>query len=262
MRCRSRCIVDPAAEGTAQALGTDFNEVEGQEHVKRALEIAAAGAHNVLMSGPPGSGKTMLARAMPTILPEMTVQEALEVTKIYSVRGLLPADVPLVRERPFRSPHHGTSSAGLIGGGSWPRPGEVSARAPRRALPRRAAGVFGRHAGDAAPAARGPGRDHRPRLRHDDLPGQLHPGRRDEPLPLRLSRRPGAAVQLLAERDRAVSAQISGPLLDRIDIHVEVPRVEIEKLSDKRQGEPSVDIRGRVKVARQRQTDRFAQTSF
>lgn len=104
----------------------DFSEYRGQEHVKRALEIAAAGSHNVLMSGPPGSGKTMLARAMPSILPPMTIDEALEVTKIYSVRGLLPADTPLLRERPFRSPHHGTSSAGLIGGGSWPRPGEVS----------------------------------------------------------------------------------------------------------------------------------------
>jgi magnesium chelatase family protein len=105
---------------------TDFSEIRGQEHVKRGLEVAAAGAHNVLMSGPPGSGKTLLARALPSILPPMSIEESLEVTKIYSVRGLLPADTPLLRERPFRSPHHGTSSAGLIGGGSWPRPGEVS----------------------------------------------------------------------------------------------------------------------------------------
>jgi magnesium chelatase family protein len=117
---------EPTAEREFVSGLTDFSEIRGQEHVKRALEIAAAGAHNTLLSGPPGSGKTMLARAMPTILPAMTIQESLEVTRIYSVRGLLPPDTPLLRERPFRSPHHGTSNAGLIGGGSWPRPGEVS----------------------------------------------------------------------------------------------------------------------------------------
>jgi magnesium chelatase family protein len=115
-----------AADEPGAAPAIDFAEIRGQEHVKRALEIAAAGSHNMLMSGPPGSGKTMLARALPTILPPMTINESLEVTKIYSVRGLLPPDTPLVRQRPFRSPHHGTSNAGLIGGGSWPRPGEVS----------------------------------------------------------------------------------------------------------------------------------------
>ena len=121
-----RFIPGPPPIDDAPSMLTDFAEIRGQEHVKRALEIAAAGGHNALMSGPPGSGKTMLARAMPTILPEMTIQEALEVTRIYSVKGLLPTDTPLLRERPFRSPHHGTSSAGLVGGGSWPRPGEVS----------------------------------------------------------------------------------------------------------------------------------------
>ncbi len=106
--------------------GADFADIKGQEHVKRALEVAAAGGHNLLMTGPPGSGKTLLARAMPSILPPMSPEEALEVTKIYSVGGLLPADTPLIRRRPFRSPHHTVSHAGLVGGGRQVRPGEIT----------------------------------------------------------------------------------------------------------------------------------------
>ena len=105
---------------------TDLAYIKGQEHVKRALEVAAAGGHNIVMMGPPGSGKTLLARALPSILPPMTTEEALEVTKIYSVTGLLPSDTPLIRQRPFRSPHYTISNAGLVGGGHWPRPGEIS----------------------------------------------------------------------------------------------------------------------------------------
>ncbi len=105
---------------------TDFGEIKGQEHVKRALEVAAAGGHNVLMIGPPGAGKTLLARALPSILPTMSIDEALDVTRIYSIADQLPADIPLVRTRPFRAPHHTISHAGLVGGGNWPHPGEIS----------------------------------------------------------------------------------------------------------------------------------------
>jgi magnesium chelatase family protein len=117
----------PAGEYTPTSLpSTDLAYIKGQEHVKRALEVAAAGGHNIIMMGPPGSGKTLLARSLPSLLPPMTSEESLEVTKIYSVSGLLPADTPLVRERPFRSPHYTISHAGLVGGGHWPKPGEIS----------------------------------------------------------------------------------------------------------------------------------------
>lgn len=114
------------ADSSRQSSNYDFCYIKGQEHVKRALEVAAAGSHNLLMSGPPGSGKTLLARTTVTILPRMTVEEALETTKIYSVTGLLPPETPLMKQRPFRAPHHTISHAGLVGGGRLPRPGEIS----------------------------------------------------------------------------------------------------------------------------------------
>ncbi|MBE3040641.1 MAG: YifB family Mg chelatase-like AAA ATPase [Chloroflexi bacterium] len=114
------------ADGVDAVVQTDFSDIKGQEHVKRALEVAAAGGHNVMMIGPPGAGKTLLARALPAILPHMSIDEALDVTRIYSVADQLPSDVPLIRTRPFRAPHHTISHAGLVGGGNWPHPGEIS----------------------------------------------------------------------------------------------------------------------------------------
>jgi magnesium chelatase family protein len=116
----------PRSDSSSIGPTTDFREVKGQKHVKRALEVAAAGGHNVLLAGPPGAGKTLLARALPSILLAMTIDEALDVTRIYSVADLLPADTPLIETRPFRSPHHTISHAGLVGGGNWPHPGEIS----------------------------------------------------------------------------------------------------------------------------------------
>lgn len=236
----------------------DFQEIKGQEHVKRALEVAAAGGHNVLMIGPPGSGKTLMARALPSILPNMTIDEALDVTRIYSVAGQLPPETPLMRQRPFRSPHHTISHAGLVGGGNWPHPGEISLA-------------------------------HRGVLFLDELPefGSRVLEVMRQPLEdkvVTISRAQGsltfpANFQLIAAMNPCscgyygdpvkpctcalgmvskYQKRISGPLLDRIDIHVEVPRVEFEKLSNQRLGEPSLSIRERVESARLQQLERFS----
>ena len=237
----------------------DLRDVKGQEHAKRALEVAAAGGHNVLFVGPPGAGKTLLARCLPSILPPLQPDEALELSKVYSVCGLLPSEQPLVRQRPFRAPHHTTSYAGLLGGGRWPRPGEVSLahrgvlfldellefnpailQMLRQPLEDRTITVS-RVAGSATfPAAM-------------MLAAAMNPcpcgWLGDQAQPCRCSPSQIARYQ----------HRLSGPLLDRIDLSVEVPRVDYDKLTGLTDPEPSAAVRERVSAARERQQRRFAQ---
>jgi magnesium chelatase family protein len=235
----------------------DFRDVKGQEHVKRALEVAAAGSHNVLLSGPPGAGKTLLARAMPSILPPMSFEESLSVTKIYSVAGMLPEDTPLIRHRPFRAPHHTVSYAGLVGGGHVPRPGEISL-AHRGVLFLDELPEFGTK---LLEMLRQPLEDRKLTIARSSgsltFPSNFMFIGALNPCPCGYY---GDAVKECTCSLAMVSRyqkRISGPLLDRIDIHIEVPRVEYEKLSGDRLGEPSAAIRARVEAARQRQARRF-----
>ena len=242
--------------------GVDFREIKGQEHVKRALEVAAAGAHNILMMGPPGAGKTLLARALPAILPSMSIDEALDVTRIYSVADQLPAGVPLVRTRPFRAPHHTISHAGLVGGGNWPHPGEISL-AHRGVLFLDELPEFGVR---VLEVLRQPVEDKIVTISRAQgsltFPANFQLVAAMNPCPCGYYGDPLRPCTCSSGVVTKYQKRISGPLLDRIDIHIQVPRVEYDKLSDARLGETSAAVKARVEAARERQRARFEGTGI
>ncbi|HET8628128.1 MAG TPA: YifB family Mg chelatase-like AAA ATPase [Thermomicrobiales bacterium] len=248
-------------DGEDEYDGVDLMHVKGQEQVKRGLEVAAAGGHNALMTGPPGSGKTLLARALPSILPRLTFAEALDVTRVYSVSGLLPASTPLIRHRPFRAPHHTVSQAGLVGGGRWPRPGEISL-AHRGVLFLDELPEFGQQ---TLEVLRQPLEDKVVTISRASgtlsFPANIMLIGAMNPCPCGYAGDPVRECTCSAHAIARYARRISGPLLDRIDIHLDVPRIPYEKLSDDRLGEPSRVVRARVEAARAVQAARFAGTN-
>ena len=256
-----RATWDGTAQGETQADSAfDISTIRGQEQSKRALEVAAAGSHNLLMSGPPGSGKTLLARTLPTILPSPTHEEAIEVTKIYSIADSLTRDSPLITERPFRAPHHTISYAGLVGGGSVPRPGEIT-MSHRGVLFLDELPEFGHR---ILEAMRQPLEDKRVVISRAQgsvaYPANFMLVGAMNPCPCGYYGDPLKQCTCTDSQVSRYGKRLSGPLLDRIDIFVDVPSVDYEKLTAPPGADKSENVRARTERAREIQRARFAGT--